>query len=229
MIKIADLVSDQLMSSEIALSALSSGYLNLSAYAVSIQPQIERLARKPVRAGTIVVALSRLAKSLTDSKRPPLLPEARIENISVKTGLVEIAFDKSKVNRDKLQRLYQDSDFISADFFAVTHGVGELSIVIPEELKKAVLKLYGNQKPKLVLENLASLTLRYDEKNIYTPNITFAVLRPLALKRINIVEIVSTFTELTFILDQDDLQEAFLTLNPVFQRSSLPKGDLRKS
>jgi hypothetical protein len=218
MLKVTDLVRSHLMSSEIALSALSSGYLNFSAYAALIQPEIERTARKPVRPGTIVVALSRIAKSLSAEKRPPLLPPTKIENISVKTGLVEIAFDKTKVNRDRLQRLYQDNTFISADFFTVTHGVGELSIVIPEAFKKAVLKVYGHQQPKLILENLASLTLRYDEKNIHTPNITFAVLRPLALKRINIVEIVSTFTELTFILHHDDLQEAFLTLNPIFQK-----------
>lgn len=210
MIKVPEVVRELLFSSEVALSALSAGYLNFSAYAASIQPEVERRARKPVRVATIVVALSRLAKTIHG--QPPLVPEARIENLSVKTGLVELTFEKTKLNRDRLQRLYQDKDFAAADFLTVTFGVGELSIVVPENLQKAVLRLYQNQKPKFFMTDLAGLTLRFDERYISVPNVIFAYLRPLALKRINIVEIVSTYTELTFIIHESDLKEAFVTV-----------------
>ena len=77
MIKVAAVVQEILMGSEIAFSALSSGYLNLSAYASSIKSEVEKRARKPVRQGTIVVALSRLAKTLP--KRPPIMPTIKVE------------------------------------------------------------------------------------------------------------------------------------------------------
>lgn len=210
MIKVTDAVKDILLDSEIAYSALRDGILNLSAYAQSIQNEVERRTKKSVRAGTIVVALSRLSKSL--ELQPPLSPLVDIKDVAVKTRLVEITFDKTRLNREKLQRLYVDSDFASADFLTVTYGVGELSIVVPESLKKSVLKLYAKHKPKLIFDDLASLTIRIGEDCITTPNVTFALVRMFALKRINIVEIVSTFTELTFILHQRDLNEAISTV-----------------
>ncbi|MDR3615606.1 MAG: hypothetical protein P4L53_18745 [Candidatus Obscuribacterales bacterium] len=210
MIKIADAVREVLFSSEIAHSALCNGFLNLSSYALSIQKEIEQRTKKSVRPGTIVVALSRLSKTI--DTQAPLTPVVDVKDLAVKTRLVELTFDKTKINREKLQRLYIDQDFATADFLTVTYGVGELSIVVPESLKKSVLKLYGKQKPKLIFDNLASLTLRIGEDCINTPNVTFALVRMLALRRINIVEIVSTFTELTFILHQNDLNEAIATM-----------------
>ncbi len=209
MIKVADTVRSIVNSSEVARSALSEGYLNLSAYGKKIQREVSRQARKPVQIGTIVVALSRLAKTIEKSKR--IVPPVEITSLSVKTGLAEIAFDKTKTNRERLQQLYQDKDFLSADFFTVTSGNAEIAVVCPMHLQKAVRRYFGNQKPKLELDNLAGLTLRFDESYINIPNQTFALVRPLALKRINIVEVISTFTELTFLLYQKDLQEAFAT------------------
>lgn len=217
MIKITDIVKEILFSSEIALGSLSNGYLNLSAYAASIQKEVERRTFKQVRVGTIVVALSRIAKTL--DVKPDLVPNFKINTIAVKTGLVEFTFEKTKSNRDKLQRIYENDDFLSADFFAVTYGVGELNIIVPEGLRREVAKVYGREKPRFYQENLSSLTVRFDDWCIQVPNVTFALVRPLALKRLNIVEIVSTFTELTFILNEDDIQEALSTLSPLMRSS----------
>ncbi len=214
MLKVANIVEEIINGSEIAHSALSAGLLNLSAYAKTIRSEVERKTRKEVRHGTIVVALSRLSKTL--SKRAALLPKVRVENLSVKTGLVEIAFDRNKANRNLLRSLYQNEQFMEADFFTVTHGVTELSIIVPENFTKTVLKVFSRQKPKLLIDKLASLTVRYKEDCLFTPNVNYAVMRPLALKRINIVEIVSTYTELTFIVGEQDLQEAFLILSKLF-------------
>src|ERR1700761_1735159 len=109
MIKIADVVKEIVFSSEIAHSALCSNYLNLSAYAETIQKEVERRTKKSVRPGTIVVALSRLAKTL--EAQNPLTPAVEIKDLAVKTRLIELTFDKTKINREKLQRLYVDKDF----------------------------------------------------------------------------------------------------------------------
>ena len=216
MLKIIDAVRETLSSSEIALTALSEGYLNLSAYAETICKDIEEKTKKPVRTGTIVVALSRLTPGIR--KQAPLLPHVAFENISVKSGLLEIAFDKTGESRKKLKSFYDDPIFAQADFFTITQGVGETSIIAPQELKSRILKILGPQKPKLLLENLASLTIKIDGKHINIPNTFYAIMRHLAVRRINIVEAVSTYTELTFILNAKDLEEAFILFNRIFQK-----------
>lgn len=216
MIKVTDVVKDLLYSSEPTLACLSRGHLNLSAYAKSIQPEVEKRTRKAVTLGSIVVALSRISSEL--KKAEPLVPHVVLENISIKSGLSEIAFDRTGAVRDKLQVLYRDPKFASADFLAVTHGMAEISIVVPDELRRTVLSAFRNHKPKLVIENLASLTVRYDERYLHIPNTFYSLLRHLAVKRINIYEIISTYTEITFLLHQEDLKEAFLTINALFGR-----------
>src|SRR6185369_14665117 len=96
MIKITDAVRDAITSSEVALSAFNEGYLNLTSYAVSIKKEVEEITKKKVRIGSIVVALSRMKKKLPRQKE--LSPIVKIDHISVKRGLVEMAFEKTKEN-----------------------------------------------------------------------------------------------------------------------------------
>jgi hypothetical protein len=217
MIKVADVVKELIFSSEPELTALSRGVLNLSAYAKGIQPEVERRTHKPVQLGTIVVALSRLAAGMNDED--PLLPQVELESIAVKSNLAEITFTKTAANRLRAQKLYTDKEFSQTDFLTVTHGIGEISIIAPMQLVPAVLKNFRPEKPKLRLENLAALTVQFGKQYIETPNMYFALLRALAVRKLNLVEVVSTFTELTFLVKQADLNEVFLVINALMRKS----------
>lgn len=225
MIKISDVVADILYSSEVALSAFHDGYLNLSAYAASICPDVEARAKKPVRVGSIVVALSRLKKSTGKKdkthKRTSLLPDVAIENLSVKSGLAEIAFDRTAANLARLRELYRDPAISTGDFFMVTQGTGEITIIALDTVLPHIARVMRPGMAKAEIRNLVGLTARFDPKYLAIPNVIFTFVRRLALKRINIAEIVSTYTELTFIIDQKDLQEAFLALNEFFRNNEV--------
>jgi hypothetical protein len=208
---VASFVREILDESEIALTALIEGYLNLSAYAKKIQPEVERRAKRDVSAGTIVVALCRY--EIDAKKRTPLTPRVKIESISTRSALAEVTFTKSQANRTRLRALHENEKLAEADLLTVTSGIREISLILPATLKGDVLKIFKGEAPTLVLENLASLTLRFPSRYLHTPNTTFALLRPLALNRINIVEVVSTYTELTVIVAEKDLQAAFAVLS----------------
>ncbi len=209
--KISVIVQEAIMSSETALTALAHGYMNLSAYAKIIKPEVQRQAMKQVSEASIVVALSRLYKSVKITG--PVLPHVVLDNISVWSDLIEFSFEKTKDSQESLKRLYLDQSLSSADFFTVTHGIGEISIVVPKYLKKRVLAAYRNHTPKLVLENIASITIRFSEKYLNTPNVFYSLLHHFAMRRINIVEIISTYTETTFILSHKDLNDGFAIIN----------------
>lgn len=211
--KISDAVREILASSEVALSAFNAGVLNLSAYAKTVRRDIEARTKKSVKTGSIVVALSRIKREKT--KQAPLLPDAEIQYISVKSGLAEISFDRTRENLARLRELYRDPAVNADDFFVVTQGTGEITIVTPKQALRRIKHLTRPAKPKAIIKNLVALTVRFTQDYIETPNVIFSFVRRLALKRINIVEIVSTYTELTFILDQRNLQEAFVALNSI--------------
>jgi hypothetical protein len=212
MIKVSDAVKEIIVESEEVVACLSQGVLNLSAYAKRILPAVERRTKKPVKHGTIVAALARYAREL--EVKSSIVPAITWRDIAVKSGLLEIAFDKTRANRERLQVLYQTPQFQAADFLTVTHGVGELSIIINESLEQPVMQIFGRQKPKFVLRGLCGLTVRFDEHYIHEPGLTLSLVRKIAIKRINIVELVSTFTELTFLLYEHDMSSALAEFVP---------------
>jgi hypothetical protein len=89
----------------------------------------------------------------------------------------------------------------------------EISLILPAALKGEVLKVFKGDKPSLVQDDLASLSLRFSAQYLHTPNTIFALIRPFALSRINIVEVVSTYTELTVVVAEGDLQAAFAIMS----------------
>jgi len=217
-LKVADIVRDIVFSSEPELTVLSRRTLNLSAYAKRIQPEVERLALKPVQLGTIVVALSRLSTELT--VEDPLLPQIELHSIAVKSNLAEITFNKTAANKFRVQKLYTENELVQADFITITYGASEISIFAPMSLIQLILKQFSPDKPKLFLENLAALTVQFGEQYINTPNMYFALLRAIAVRKLNIVELISTYTELTFLVQQSDLNELFSMMNSMMRQST---------
>ena len=211
-LKVSDAVRSALWNSETALTSLSEGILNLSAYAKVIQGDVERACLKPVKLGTIVAALARIGREL--SHIPPLSPEVTLQEIAVKSGLCEIAFEQTEANRESLQKLYSSKRFAASDFFTATHGIGELSIVTNEKQKQTIMDIFKGQKPKLVSDRICALTVRFSEEYIDVPGQTFWLVRKIAIERLNIVEIISTFTELTFLLHERDINKAFAVFTP---------------
>jgi hypothetical protein len=216
MLKVSDAVKEAVFNSDVALSSLADGVLNLSAYAKQIHRQIERTTMKSVKLGTIVAALARLGQNL--DRLPLRIPEVTLRDIAAKSGLCEIAFEQTLDARENLKKLYSSNFLSNKDFFTVTHGVGELAIITSEKHKAHILQSFRGQKPKMVFEKLCAVTVRFDEHYIHTPGQTFWLVRKIALRHLNIVEIVSTFTELTFLLHEIDIEKAFATFTPYLRR-----------
>jgi hypothetical protein len=208
MIKIQDTVRDILYSDEEALFALSRGYMNLSAYAKQIERLVGQKAKKGVGTPAIVVALSRLKKEI--KKPDPLIQEISINNITTKSPLSEIVFEKTPQLLAKLSSLYDNVKTSNDDFLTMTLSTSEVTVICSDRIKDAVLKHFKD-KPRMIESGLASIGLSLDPKYYSMPNITFSLLRRIAQKRIVLAETITTHTEIIFVFKEQDLPE-ILTL-----------------
>jgi aspartokinase len=202
--KISDSVFDIISGDEIALEAIRMGILNLSAYAKRIQRQISQNTYKSVSVSAIVTSLSRMRNKLLSVA--PLRPTVIVKDLSIKSPLIEISYEKTNENVYLASKLVASS-FHAAGFFTITQGIGEISLIVSQELKNAILKHF-HTKPKGLYDRLVAVTLRFNEKEyIEVPNMIYALVATLAAKRINIIEVVSTFTEISFIVREKDMKE----------------------
>ena len=204
MIKIQPIVRDIVLEEIEAYTALSNGYMNMSSYAYRIRPAVEALTKKQVTINGLVVALSRLRKEF--KKEKPLVQEVAITNITTKLPLSEIVYENTDNAIAKLESFHKKISITREDFFTTTVSTTELNIVCSSNVVSKILKHF-NIKPKFTVNNLAAVGISFDPKHIDTPNTIFSLASVPARARINIIEIVSTYTELIFIVTEKDFSQ----------------------
>lgn len=203
MIKISQAVDEIIKGDEIAFEAHKAGLLNLSAYAKQIQPAIEKKLYKPAKIGSIVVALSRIKDEI--DTLADLKPRVKIQDLIIKYPLCEITYEEDEVSLKALTSLpanLQKKD----KFLTITQGVSEITLICSSELQIEILKHFKT-KPSGKYEDLVAISVRFaEEEYIEVPNMIFTLVSALATKRINLIEIVSTYTEISFIVRNKDMQ-----------------------
>lgn len=211
MLKISTAVQKIVLNSEMAVLALESGCLNLSKYALLIQTDVEKLTQKQVNKNSIVAALTRIVLPLGFGQQ--LLPPIRIHDVAVKSGLIEVAYEKTQEHVKIFNALYCNRDVSASNFFMFTQGNGEIAVVVLEQVLPQLLAMFQPSEPKVILRDLAGLTMRFSETDVNKPNLLYSFLQKFAMKQLNIVEMISTYTELTLIVAQADVEKAFAILN----------------
>lgn len=208
MIKIQDVVRDIIYSDEEALFALSRNFMNLSAYAKQIENIVTEKSKKNVGVAGIVVALSRVKKEI---KMPdPLIQDIKINNITAKSPLTEIVYDKTPKLLARLSSLYEQAKMSNDDFLTMTLSTNEISVICSDRIKKEVSNHFKD-KPRLTISGLASVGLTIDAKYYDVPNVTYSLLRRIAQKKIVLAETITTHGEIIFVFKEKNLPE-ILTL-----------------
>lgn len=208
--KISDSVLELLQNDELALEAFRAKLLNLSAYAQRIRDRVEKLTLKKVKKGTIVAALSRISKTNL-IKASLLRPEVKISNLSVKSPLYSLTYTK---NADIQRRIATLNPFLvtPVDLFAVTDGSSEIVLICTEKAIK-LIKDHLEVEPKEEISNLSAVTITFPEAYNRTPNVLYTLMSDLATRRINVVDMISTFTETSFIVNKKDVEGVVAIFN----------------
>lgn len=209
MITITDATRSTLFEDDIALQAMHAGLLNLSAYAERILHVVEEKTIKEVKKGTIVVALTRIAKEVDGSAS--LRPQVTLDDLSIKSPLCDISFHKTKANRRKLANLYKSVEVDENAFFTVTQSLSEITIILPQSLLTNILNHF-NDEPKAVYKDRVGITVRFPKEYLLVPNVLYTIQAALAIHKINFTEVISTYTEFSFIINKEDLEIAIRAL-----------------
>ncbi|MBP6888584.1 MAG: hypothetical protein KBC21_02655 [Candidatus Pacebacteria bacterium] len=204
MIKIQDVVREIVISDEDFLPALANGYANLSAYAKKIQKTVEQKAKKEVKTSGVVVALSRLSSQVKSNH--PLIQDVKINNITTKSPLSEIVYEKNINSLSKLTSMYGRVKKGTDDFFTMTLSTNDITVICSDKIRLEIEKKLS-EKPLMKEEGLACIGLSLDPKYYYLPNITFSLIRRIARKHIPLAETITTRTEIIFVFNKKYLGE----------------------
>jgi len=211
MLRISEKLKEILESDQEAYIACQRGLLNLSAYAREIKKDLERQVKKTVNLKSVIVALSRLKRRL--GKIPSLgkISEQHFQ-LSLHSNLAELTYEKTAANLAVLKEVYQQLASNQQTYLTATQGLGEITIIGETQALAILQNHLKASRPLFKKNDLAGITVKFPASLIDTPNLIFFLLKKLAIKKINIIELISTFTEITFIVERKDALEAIKQL-----------------
>jgi aspartokinase len=190
--------------------AMNKDIISYSQLAKQLKPEIEELLEKKVKTHAIEMALRRYTEHLKQKHHNIKFDYS--SDIIMKTQICDISISKSPTLIQQLKKLYDIVKFEKGDILNIIQGSTELSIVTNERYKTKFMDILKQEKILNVEKNLISLTMTFSKDFLYTPGVIFNIIRNIAWENINIFEIVSTNTELTFIIHKKDAIKGYKSL-----------------
>jgi aspartokinase len=195
--------------------SMDKDIISYASLAKQLLPDVEEELGKPVKKHAIEMALRRYKDQLKQKHKTVTFDY--YSDIIIKTKICDIAVARSPTLLVKLKKLYDIVDFERGDILNIIQGSSEVSIVTNERYKQSLLNILKNENILLKEDNLVSLTMTFSKDFFYTPGIIFNIIRNVAWENINIYEIVSTNTELTFIIHKKDAMKGYKALEKLIQ------------
>ena len=218
MVTSSHLVKKYVSENPFLLEAMSKDLISYGNLAEQLKSDIEQELGKKVKESAIVMALRRYAEELQGFDKKIVKFKFSGEIIMM-TNIMDFNIIKSNNLLNKIKNLYSLVNFEKGDTLNIILGSNEVSIVTNEKYKDKFSNFLKGEKILNKEFDLVALTIVFGSKDFFdTPGIIFTSTRKLAWEQINIYEIISTMTELSFILSKKDSMKAYNALQGLFSK-----------
>lgn len=186
--------------------AMFYDFLNISSFAEYIQPQVQKITKKNITIWAIKMALCRISKN-------DLKEKIRFEtkDFFIKKNISIICLEKNIFTKKFLSNI-EKSNFWESEYFSIIESSKEINLVFSSEIEKNFDKKTLEKHQKIKIQNLAVVWINVWEDMTKNFWMFYEITKKLAFYWVNIIEIISTYTELCFIFEEKDLKKALEVL-----------------
>ena len=193
--------------------ALYDKLINVSSLARIIKPEVETMLKKEIKDGAIMMAINRLSPSSV------LKTRRNIKKIALSSGdfimrsdLCDYTFKNTSTLVQRISKLLNDIGNDNDNFLTISQGVFETNIVVSTRLKEMIDEIFKDEITLWSITNLASITIKLPKSNIEQSGIYYFILKQLAWADISVQEVISTTHEITIVVKETDIKQAFSIL-----------------
>ena len=213
---ITDCVHNILRHQPFLEDALSRDIINFSSLAVDLLPKVEKIMKKPVKPGSIVMALRRYHPR----KIKHINNLRNLGDIMVRSGITEYTFLNSNSILTSQSNLLESVKNETKAYFTYSSNFQESNILVSSSLKSTVEKHFKNEVCISVADNLSSISIALPEDNSKVIGLYFYIFKLLAYEGIPVFEVISTSNYFTLFLEKEYVNQAFLLMNEVKEDQS---------
>ncbi len=213
MITISQAVEQAIANSPLYGEAMLQEIVNYSAIARKIKPAVEEVLLEPVTEGAITIALKRYAERLRKDHKT-ITRNYSVRNMSIRSDLTALIYQNSPVLQAIHQKILPMS--ISDDaFIHFAQGSRESSFIVSEACLATLKKLAAKEKMVAEYPNLSAISVRMPPEVMQVTGVFAPFVQALAWQQISVYQIVSHFTEITFLVSDKDADQAFNSIKSV--------------
>lgn len=196
--------------------AMAADLINLSSLARKIRPEIEERLVKDVSEASVVMALKRYSAELRYNPENKVDFAKHYGDITLKSGLFESTYTNSPTLYKTISKLMSEID--NKYYLTFVKGVWQTTLIASDELREKVEKALSHERFETSFDELTAITVKLHDGHIEQPGLISHVLNILSWEGVNIIEVVSTWDELTLILKNKQVELAFGILNRKLKR-----------
>ncbi|MDD5022648.1 MAG: ACT domain-containing protein [Candidatus ainarchaeum sp.] len=207
MVTIAHIVEKMVKENPSLEIALAKNLISYSKLARTLREEVEKEFGKEVNDYAIIVALKRLSEKsehLFSSKNKFYALE-----LNTVSNLMELTIGQTSNLAFIMKRMYEFPELGEGCILNVIHGNYQTTLVFSERMEEKVRTLLKEETIIAEVKNLSQLSIKFDEKMFQSPGFVVYILKELSWNNINIIEIVSTYTELIIIIKKENLMKAY--------------------
>lgn len=196
--------------------ALARNIINFSSLAADLQPEVEKEMRKPVKQGSIIMALRRYSP-----KRSKFTSRnfRELGDIIVRSGITEFTYLNSKETVAKKARLLESVKDQTGVYLNYSSNYQESIFLVSTSLLETIKEVFKDEQLVNISDELSSITIALPEKNTKTVGLYFYIFKLLAYEGIPVYEIISTSNYFTLFLEQQYVNQAFMLMNEIKSKS----------
>ncbi|MFO8015786.1 MAG: ACT domain-containing protein [Candidatus Woesearchaeota archaeon] len=187
--------------------AMIEGIVSFGALAEKLKPEIEKELGKEVKHSAVVMAVRRYGERIDKFSRKKNISQK--QEIIMKTSLCDIGIVRSPSLHSKLKKIYSMVDAEKGETFNIVQGNYEISLIVDEKMLGRIKESLSGEKIIRTEKNCVMISLNFSKEYFSQHGVLSAVTRKLAWSGVNILEIVSTFKELSFLVSRRDAMKAY--------------------
>jgi hypothetical protein len=212
---IAETVQNLIIMDSALQIALQKKYANYSAVARLLKPSVETILRKTVNIESLISAVKRV------KVEDPLL-QGKIQRIIAKSGInlrtnvAKISIEKTK---DTLKTTKKALAQWPQDFLQVLEGTSVITLIFHQQQYNQIFNLFQKINILDAKQNLAEIIINSPTTIIDTPGCALTFYNPVSMKRVNIEETMSCYTDTIIVLSNKDVGKAFIALSNLIEQA----------
>jgi len=193
--------------------SISDGIINLSSLARSIQDDVSESTGKDVQVGAITMALKRV----TPKFNPRINMKLRklfdnTGDITVRSNLVYTTYLNSEsLVKKQIELLTMLSEHRNV-FYIFSQGIYETTVVVSASVAEEIDHIFQDEEVVAKITNLSSVTIKLLQDGTDIPGVYYYMIKRISWQGINVIEVISTTNEHSYLVDEIDVERTFSIL-----------------